>query len=78
MGPKLLTRLTVSKCGRGTGPFHTVKRHSTHQYFFCSAPWDILLTLQSNLQYEIYVHLHKRSFISGIRLQNQYEGSKIY
>ena len=70
MGPKLLTRLTVLKCGWGTGPFHTVKRHSTHQYFFCSAPWDILLTLQSNLQNEIYVHLHQQSFISGISMKD--------
>ena len=28
MGPNLPTRLTVLKCGWGSGPSHTVKRHS--------------------------------------------------
>ena len=55
MGPNLLIRLTVLSCSWGTGPSHTIKRHSTHQYFFCSGRWDILFKLKSNLH---KTHLH--------------------
>ena len=65
-----LDPLLALKCGLGIGRSHIVKHHGTHKYFFCSAAWGILSTLQSNLQNEIHVHLHQQYLISKIRVND--------
>ena len=73
MGPKLLTRLTVSKCGRGTGPFHTVKRHSTHQYFFLLSPLGYCINITIQFTKQIYVWWYCLFTSTDLHLLNQIE-----